>query len=114
MRDFVMFVSGRQSEVHVKTDLERSTWREECQSYFRRLEREHGHTEGSQLRHNGRDIYMDGHKIVVDGPFAETKEVLNGYIRFQANSFEEALDLAKQFPSLKYGESVQVFETTQH
>jgi hypothetical protein len=32
-----------------------------------------------------------------DGPFAETKEVIGGYAMLQAESMEEAVELAKRF-----------------
>ena len=114
MRDFVMFVSGCQDELRQKSPEQKIKWREECQTYFKKLERDHGHREGSQLKQQGCAIYVENGQTIVDGPFAETKEVLNGYIRFQAESFDAALALSKQFPSLNYGESVQVFETTSH
>jgi hypothetical protein len=40
---------------------------------------------------------------VVDGPFAETKEVIGGYWFFVAGSLAEAADLAAQNPCLACG-----------
>ncbi|WP_372016504.1 YciI family protein [Pseudoxanthomonas sp. 10H] len=45
----------------------------------------------------------DGRASVYDGPFAETKEVLAGYNLVEADSMEEAVELAKQFPWARYG-----------
>jgi hypothetical protein len=39
----------------------------------------------------------DGKVIVTDGPFAETREVIGGFALLQANSKEEAIEIAKQF-----------------
>jgi len=39
----------------------------------------------------------DGKIRVVDGPFAETKEVIGGYALLQAESKEEAIELTKRF-----------------
>jgi len=39
-----------------------------------------------------------GEARVVDGPFAETKEVVGGYWIIQARSTEEALEWAKRCP----------------
>jgi hypothetical protein len=36
--------------------------------------------------------------IVIDGPFAETKEIITGYISVRADSFDEAAELAKGCP----------------
>ena len=38
-----------------------------------------------------------GRQTVVDGPFAETKEVVAGYAMLQAASMDEALALARRF-----------------
>ncbi|HEY1423547.1 MAG TPA: YciI family protein [Candidatus Acidoferrum sp.] len=49
-----------------------------------------------------------GGKIkVTDGPFAETKEVLGGFIFVEARDMEEALRIAENIPVSKYG-SIEV------
>jgi hypothetical protein len=45
---------------------------------------------------------------VIDGPFAETKEVIGGYWHFLASSLEEAAALAAQNPCLACGLSYEV------
>jgi hypothetical protein len=43
----------------------------------------------------------NGKKLtVLDGPFAETKEIVGGYAILKANSREEAIELGKQFMKL--------------
>ena len=42
--------------------------------------------------------YAGGKRAVVDGPFAETKELIAGYTLIQAKSREEALEWTKRFP----------------
>lgn len=44
-----------------------------------------------------------GRTTIVDGPFAETKEVLGGYNVIEADSMEDALRIAQEFPWTKYG-----------
>jgi len=43
--------------------------------------------------------YSGGKRTVIDGPFAETKELVAGYTLIQAKSREEALDWTKRFPN---------------
>ncbi len=43
--------------------------------------------------------YSGGKRTVVDGPFAESKELIAGYTLIQVKSREEALEWAKRFPS---------------
>jgi hypothetical protein len=43
--------------------------------------------------------YSGDKRTVVDGPFAETKELIAGYTIIQVKSREEALELTKRFPN---------------
>jgi hypothetical protein len=43
--------------------------------------------------------YSGGKRTVVDGPFAETKELIAGYTLIQASSREEALEWTRRFPN---------------
>lgn len=43
--------------------------------------------------------YLGGKKTVVDGPFAESKELVAGYWIIQVKSREEALEWAKRIPN---------------
>jgi hypothetical protein len=45
----------------------------------------------------------DGRTSVVDGPFAETKEMLAGFNLIEAASMEEAVRLAQEWPWTRYG-----------
>jgi hypothetical protein len=40
---------------------------------------------------------------ILDGPFAETKEVLAGFNLIEAESMEEALRMAQEFPWTRFG-----------
>ncbi len=54
----------------------------------------------------------DGKRIVTDGPFAETHEVLGGFYLILAKSQEDALEIAARHPGLRFGsvEVRQVFD----
>ncbi|MBC7707152.1 MAG: YciI family protein [Rhodoferax sp.] len=43
--------------------------------------------------------YSGGKRSVIDGPFAETKELIAGYTLIQVRSKEEAMEWARRFPS---------------
>ncbi len=45
----------------------------------------------------------DGRATILDGPFAETKEVLAGFNLVEAETVEEAVRLAQEFPWTRYG-----------
>ena len=47
--------------------------------------------------------YRGGKRTVVDGPFAETKELIAGYTIIQVKSREEALEWTRRFPNPAIG-----------
>lgn len=58
-------------------------------------------------------IHHKGQPKVLDGPFVESKEVLGGVIVLDAESLEQALDIASTWPSfdLYPGTRVEVIAT---
>jgi len=70
---------------------------------------ERGKIKGAQpLSAQGRTISGTNGRFVVDGPFTETKEAVGGYLVLQADSFEDAVEVARTNPALRYGVSVEV------
>ena len=57
------------------------------------LSRLEASSKGTRIKFSG------GEKLVMDGPFAETKEVIGGYWIIQVNSKEEATLWAKRVPN---------------
>ena len=47
-------------------------------------------------------------RIVTDGPFAESKEAIAGYVLLQVDDLDEAVEIAKECPALKHGVTVEV------
>ncbi len=68
----------------------------------------HPSSKGARVRFSGNE------RTVIDGPFAETKELIAGYWLIQAKSKEEALEWVKRIPNPTGEESEvelrQVFE----
>ncbi|HEX9876044.1 MAG TPA: YciI family protein [Gammaproteobacteria bacterium] len=55
--------------------------------------------EGLQASSKGARVRFDGNKrTVIDGPFAETKELVAGYWIWQCGSLREAVDWLKKAP----------------
>lgn len=49
-----------------------------------------------------------GSVLLTDGPFAETKEVLGGFVLLEAADLDEAIRLAHSFPGLADGDTVEL------
>jgi hypothetical protein len=56
--------------------------------------------EGLHPSSKGKRIkFSKGKTSVIDGPFAETKELIAGFWLWRVNSMDEAVDLAKRIPN---------------
>jgi hypothetical protein len=51
---------------------------------------------------------QDGRALITDGPFVETKEALNGYLLFEADDLDAAIELAARIPAARMGGAVEV------
>lgn len=51
--------------------------------------------------------------VVTDGPYAEVKEIVGGYVIVKADTIDEAIVLAKGCPILQYGGLVEVRDVMQ-
>lgn len=99
MRFMIIVKATKDSEAGVMPSQEMLTT---MLTYHRALSEAGVLLDGSGLQPSSRGwrIQYDGnHRSVVDGPFAETKELIAGYTLIQVNSREEALQWAKQFPN---------------
>ena len=50
----------------------------------------------------------DGEALTTDGPFAATKEALGGYLFFEADDLDAAIELASHIPAARLGGAVEV------
>ncbi len=50
----------------------------------------------------------DGETITTDGPFAETKEAIGGYLTFDAPDLDAAIELASLIPAARIGGAVEI------
>jgi hypothetical protein len=63
---------------------------------------------GQPLTDQGKVISGKKGQTVLDGPFAESKEAVAGYILLQVDNLDEAVAIAKECPGLDYGLTVEV------
>ena len=76
--------------------------------WFKRLSDDGRVSAAQPLGGQGRVISGTNGKLVVDGPFSETKEAVGGYLVLKADSLNEAVEIARSMPTLGYGVSVEV------
>ena len=59
-------------------------------------------------RHGAKISFSNGKPTIMDGPFAEAKELIAGYTLIDVPSFEAALEWVKQWPPLDGHGNVQL------
>ncbi len=68
---------------------------------------------GQPLEPSGKTV--TGTKMVVsDGPFAEGKEIVGGYIVCKANDIDHAVEISKGCPILEFGDGIVEVRAIQH
>ena len=50
----------------------------------------------------------DGKTLTTDGPFVELKEAIGGYLFFEAEDLDAAIELAARIPAARMGGAVEV------
>lgn len=62
---------------------------------------------GHPLKPEGKGVYGKD-KIVTDGPFAELKELIGGYMIIKASDIDQAVEMAKGCPVFQFDGRVEV------
>jgi len=105
--EYILLFRGAHWDRELSTDELQQTM-DKVMAWFEGLN-ERGRINGAQpLGGQGRVISGTDGRFVVDGPFTETKEAVGGYLVLQADSLDEAVEIARSMPTLRYGISVEV------
>jgi hypothetical protein len=51
---------------------------------------------------------QDGKTLTTDGPFVELKEAIGGYLVFEADDLDAAIELAARIPAARLGGAIEV------
>jgi hypothetical protein len=51
---------------------------------------------------------QDGQTLTTDGPFVAVKEALGGYLVFEADDLDAAIELASRIPAARLGGAIEV------
>lgn len=76
--------------------------------WFNRLKSEGTVLAGNPLAPEGKIVSGRQGRLVVDGPFAESKETIGGYFLLKVGTMDEAVAIAQQCPGLPHGIRVEV------
>jgi len=78
--------------------------------WIARLQKQGSYLSGEPLNKEGKLLSQKNGKVVVDGPFAESKEVVGGYLIINAENLDAAVEISKDFPDFGIGGKVEVRE----
>lgn len=67
---------------------------------------------GHPLQRDGK-VVQKGGDIITDGPFAEGKEIVGGYVALPARDLDHAVELSKGCPIFEFGGTVEVREISE-
>jgi len=70
-----------------------------------------GVTSGLQMQDAGMATTVrvqDGRTLTTDGPFVEMKEALGGYLFYEADDLDAAIELAARIPAARMGGAIEV------
>jgi hypothetical protein len=63
---------------------------------------------GRALERRGAIVSGKNGRFITDGPFAESKEAIGGYLVLDVETIDEAIAIAQSSPGLAYGGSIEV------
>ena len=69
-----------------------------------------GILKGGEALHSAAKTVSGPDRIVSDGPYVESKEIIGGYYIVQANNADEVVKIAEDFPDYDLGGTVEIRE----
>jgi len=103
---FMCLAYEDEADLNALSPREWDALRAETQAYVETL-RARGHlvsTYALQAKRTAATVKVrNGQRLVTDGPFAEAKELIGGYFIVEARDRDEAIVLAADWPSARFG-----------
>jgi hypothetical protein len=113
MKDFMFIFRGTSAEDLNWTPEQTQAAMQKWFNWIGELSAKGRYVGGDPLVTGGKTV-QGKNPVVTDGPFAEGKELLGGYIIVKAESIEEATQMAFGFPDFDIDGSVEVREIMQY
>lgn len=79
---------------------------QQWQNWIKGIAKEGKYSSTNRLLSEGK--LLKPRNFISDGPYAEAKEIVGGYLVVKADSLDEAVEMAKSCPNLIYGGTVEV------
>ena len=109
MKEYILLFRGGFERIIDQLPEEFSANMEQWKKWLSDLGRDRKVVAAQPLISTGKHVVGKG-RTVVDGPFAEGKEILGGYLICKAETYDEAVTIAKGCPVLDTGGIVEIRE----
>jgi len=107
MKDFMMiFRSEKQPAAEMPSAEQMQAVMKQWQNWIGGIAAQGKYTGTNRLYPEGKTLKPNN--VITDGPYAEVKEMIGGYLIVKAKSLDEAVEMAKSCPNLVYGGNVEV------
>ena len=103
--------SGPENYQHLSPD-QRQDLMARWNAWYDALARAGKAVEGQPLELETRVVSGARGERVTDGPFAEAKEAIGGYVKLMVSDLDEATEIAQRHPGLEFGLIIEVRELT--
>lgn len=70
--------------------------------------RQDGHFKAGEPLENGGKVVRGKKKAITDGPYAEAKDLVGGFLLIEARSLDEATELSRDCPGLDVDGTVEI------
>lgn len=109
MKDFLFVFRADYNTVPKGTQEEMEAMTKRWMDWIGRIASENKLTDrGNRLTSTGKVVRSDS--TITNGPYTEIKETIGGYSVIKADSYETALDIAKNCPIFNIGGNVEIRE----
>ena len=112
MPNYMIALKGGFDNWSTRPEAEKKEVMSQFSGWAKKLSEEGRYQDCARPVGENRRVTKDGSRLMVDGPFPETKEVISGVFFITAKDIQEATEVAKSCPVLNFGGSVEVFSLT--
>lgn len=106
MKEFMMLFRTEKSDKPKPSPEEMQAMVKQWQDWIGGIAAQDKFVGTNALGHQGQTVSLNG--VVSDGPYAEVKEIVGGYIIVKAENLEDAVKLSQGCPTLLNGGTVEI------
>ena len=106
MKEYMMIFRNEEKEGEMPSPEYMRTMMQKWQDWIVGIAKQGKYAGTNRLLSEGKTIGPNN--VITDGPYMEVKEMVGGYLIVKANSFEDAMELAKSCPNMLYGGKEEV------